>query len=85
MTFPIETPIVVSAEDVRAVIVHVLTKLGASERESSIQADVLTEADLRGHHSHGLQTAARFSGSHQETPDPTLMSIPSTSGLRIPS
>src|SRR5579863_2082116 len=55
MTLPLETSIVVSAENERAVIVHVLTKLGASERESSIQADVLTEADLRGHHSHGLQ------------------------------
>jgi L-2-hydroxycarboxylate dehydrogenase (NAD+) len=55
MTFPHETTIVVSAEDERALIVHVLRKLGANQRESSIQADVLTEADLRGHHSHGLQ------------------------------
>ena len=55
MTFPIETSVVVSSEDVRKLIVHVLSKLGASERECSIQADVLTEADLRGHHSHGLQ------------------------------
>src|SRR3984893_1458612 len=55
MTFPLETSIVVSSEDERAVIVHVLSKLGANARESSVQADVLTEADLRGHHSHGLQ------------------------------
>ena len=55
MTIPQETSIVVSAEAVRATIFHVLSELGASERESSIQADVLTEADLRGHHSHGLQ------------------------------
>src|SRR6202521_960756 len=55
MTFPLETSIVVSSEDVRALIVHVLARLGANQRECSIQADVLTEADLRGHHSHGLQ------------------------------
>jgi L-2-hydroxycarboxylate dehydrogenase (NAD+) len=55
MTFPLETSIVVSSEDERKLIVHVLSKLGANERECSIQADVLTEADLRGHHSHGLQ------------------------------
>ena len=55
MTIPIENSVVVSCEDVRATIVHVLSKLGASHRESSIQAEVLTEADLRGHHSHGLQ------------------------------
>jgi L-2-hydroxycarboxylate dehydrogenase (NAD+) len=55
MTSPVETPIVVSSEDERAVIIHVLTRLGASGRECAIQADLLTEADLRGHHSHGLQ------------------------------
>jgi L-2-hydroxycarboxylate dehydrogenase (NAD+) len=55
MTFPLETPIVVSLEDERALITQVLSKLGANERECSVQADVLTEADLRGHHSHGLQ------------------------------
>src|SRR5216683_2625973 len=55
MTFRPDTSIVVSSEDERALITHVLSKLGANERESSIQADVLTEADLRGHHSHGLQ------------------------------
>src|SRR5882672_6369350 len=55
MTLPLETSIVVSSEDERALIVHVLSSLGANQRECSIQADVLTEADLRGHHSHGLQ------------------------------
>jgi L-2-hydroxycarboxylate dehydrogenase (NAD+) len=55
MTIPLESTIVVSADDIRASITHVLTRLGANTRESSIQADVLTEADLRGHHSHGLQ------------------------------
>src|ERR1700730_3637243 len=55
MTIPLETSIAVSSEDERALIVYVLAKLGANERECSIQADVLTEADLRGHHSHGLQ------------------------------
>jgi L-2-hydroxycarboxylate dehydrogenase (NAD+) len=55
MTFPLETSTVVSSEDERALIAHVLSRLGANERESSIQADLLTEADLRGHHSHGLQ------------------------------
>jgi L-2-hydroxycarboxylate dehydrogenase (NAD+) len=55
MTNPSETSVVVSSEDERAIIVHVLGRLGANERERSIQADVLTEADLRGHHSHGLQ------------------------------
>jgi len=55
MPLPPESPIVVSSEDERALIVHVLAKLGASERERSIQADVLTEADLRGHHSHNEQ------------------------------
>src|ERR1700733_7708769 len=55
MTLPSGTSVVISSEDVRAIIIHVLSRLGANERESSIQADVLTEADLRGHHSHGLQ------------------------------
>ena len=52
---PSETSMVIAAEDERALIAHVLARLGASERERSIQSDVLTEADLRGHHSHGLQ------------------------------
>lgn len=55
MTVPSETTVVVSSKDIRAIVAQVLSKLGASERECSIQADVLTEADLRGHHSHGLQ------------------------------
>jgi LDH2 family malate/lactate/ureidoglycolate dehydrogenase len=55
MTFSPDTPIVVSSDDIRAVITHVLAKLGANAQECAIQSDVLTEADLRGHHSHGLQ------------------------------
>jgi L-2-hydroxycarboxylate dehydrogenase (NAD+) len=55
MSFALETSVVVSPEDERKLIVDVLSRLGASHPECSIQADVLTEADLRGHHSHGLQ------------------------------
>ena len=55
MTSPAETPVVVSPSDERAVIVQVLSRLGATERECTIQSDLLVEADLRGHHSHGLQ------------------------------
>jgi len=55
MSFVIETPVVASPEDERKLIVEVLSKLGASQAECAIQADVLTEGDLRGHHSHGLQ------------------------------
>jgi len=55
MSFAIETPVVASPEDERKLIVEVLSKLGASQAECAIQADVLTEGDLRGHHSHGLQ------------------------------
>src|ERR1700730_2619816 len=55
MTFALESPVVVSSEDERKLIVEVLSKLGAYPQECAIQADVLTEGDLRGHHSHGLQ------------------------------
>lgn len=55
MTSSVETPVVVSSSDERVAIVHVLSRLGATERECAIQADLLVEADLRGHHSHGLQ------------------------------
>src|ERR1700737_4018144 len=55
MSFALETPVVVSSEDERKLIVEVLSKLGATPQEWAIQADVLTEGDLRGHHSHGLQ------------------------------
>jgi LDH2 family malate/lactate/ureidoglycolate dehydrogenase len=55
MRFALDTPVVVSAEDERKLIVEVLSRLGASPAECLIQADVLTEGDLRGHHSHGLQ------------------------------
>src|ERR1700676_4222618 len=55
MSFAIETPVVVSPAEERKLIAGVLSKLGASQAERFIQADVLTEGDLRGHHSHGLQ------------------------------
>jgi L-2-hydroxycarboxylate dehydrogenase (NAD+) len=47
--------ITVSASEQKTLLVEVLRGLGATEEESEIQADVLTEADLRGVHSHGLQ------------------------------
>jgi L-2-hydroxycarboxylate dehydrogenase (NAD+) len=55
MSFALDTPVLVSPEDERKLIVDVLSHLGASYAQCSIQADVLTEGDLRGHHSHGLQ------------------------------
>ena len=70
MTLPLETSIVVSSEDERALIVHVLARLGANEQECSIQADVLTEADLRGHHSHGLQRLPVLAARIKKAPDP---------------
>jgi L-2-hydroxycarboxylate dehydrogenase (NAD+) len=47
--------VVVSAEEERSLITQALISLGAAPEEATIQADVLTEADLRGVHSHGLQ------------------------------
>ena len=35
MTYNPESPIVVPSEDIRAAIIHVLSKLGANERESA--------------------------------------------------
>src|SRR5579859_5795572 len=55
MPLPSETAILVSADEERALITQVLARLGASERERTVQADLLVEADLRGHHSHGVQ------------------------------
>ena len=55
MPLPSETSTVISPEAEREVITRVLSRLGATEKECTIQADVLVEADLRGHHSHGLQ------------------------------
>src|SRR5438105_713552 len=48
-------PVIVSTEQQRELITSVLRGLGANEEESTIQADVWTEADLRGVHSHGIQ------------------------------
>jgi len=47
--------ITVSHKEQMDLIIAVLRGLGASEEEAFIQADVLSEADLRGIHSHGVQ------------------------------
>src|SRR5207244_12006498 len=48
-------PVTVSKKEQMDTIVAVLRGLGANEEEALIQADVWTEADLRGIHSHGVQ------------------------------
>src|SRR5215475_4314935 len=48
-------PVTVSRKEQMDLITAVLRGLGANEEEAFIQADVLTEADLRGIHSHGVQ------------------------------
>src|SRR5215468_12511356 len=48
-------PVTVSRKEQMDLIVAVLRGLGANQEEAFIQADVWTEADLRGIHSHGLQ------------------------------
>jgi L-2-hydroxycarboxylate dehydrogenase (NAD+) len=45
----------VDVEEARSVTVAILRMLGASSEEAAQQAELLTEADLRGHPSHGLQ------------------------------
>jgi L-2-hydroxycarboxylate dehydrogenase (NAD+) len=47
--------VTVSKKQQMDLIVAVLCGLGANEEEAYIQADVWTEADLRGIHSHGVQ------------------------------
>jgi LDH2 family malate/lactate/ureidoglycolate dehydrogenase len=47
--------VTVSRKEQLDLIVAVLRGLGANEEEATIQADVWTEADLRGIHSHGVQ------------------------------
>jgi LDH2 family malate/lactate/ureidoglycolate dehydrogenase len=47
--------VTVSRKQQMDTIVAVLCGLGANEEEAFIQADVWTEADLRGIHSHGVQ------------------------------
>lgn len=47
--------VTVTAQEQMELLEGILRGLGATPEESSIQADVLTEADLRGVHSHGLQ------------------------------
>ncbi len=48
-------PVTVTHKQQLDLIIAVLRGLGANEEEAFIQADVWTEADLRGIHSHGLQ------------------------------
>src|SRR5512134_2205149 len=48
-------PITVTHKQQMDTIIAVLRGLGATEEEAFIQADVWTEADLRGIHSHGVQ------------------------------
>src|SRR5512134_3018088 len=48
-------PITVTHKQQMDTIIAVLRGLGANEDEAFIQADVWTEADLRGIHSHGVQ------------------------------
>jgi L-2-hydroxycarboxylate dehydrogenase (NAD+) len=48
-------PVTVTHKQQMDCIVSVLTGLGASEEDAFIQADVWSEADLRGIHSHGVQ------------------------------
>jgi LDH2 family malate/lactate/ureidoglycolate dehydrogenase len=48
-------PVTVSHKQQMDTIIAVLKGLGANEDEAFIQADVWTEADLRGIHSHGVQ------------------------------
>jgi hypothetical protein len=46
--------VLLSAEQERSLIVEALRKLGISQPDATSTADVLVEADLRGHGSHGL-------------------------------
>src|SRR5438552_1672080 len=48
-------PVTISHKQQMDLIIAVLRGLGANEEEAFIQADVWTEADLRGIHSHGVQ------------------------------
>src|SRR5499427_112184 len=48
-------PVTVTHKQQMDLIVAVLRGLGANKDEAFIQADVWTEADLRGIHSHGVQ------------------------------
>src|SRR5438874_13022145 len=48
-------PVTVSRTEQMDLIIAVLRGLGANEEEAFIQADVWSEADLRGIHSHGVQ------------------------------
>ena len=55
MSFSLEKLVVISPEGKWKLLIDVLSRLGASHPKCPNQADVLTEGDLRVHHSHGLQ------------------------------
>lgn len=46
---------IIAAEEERALIRSVLVSEGAPAEAAAVQAELLLEGDLRGHHSHGLQ------------------------------
>jgi L-2-hydroxycarboxylate dehydrogenase (NAD+) len=52
--------VVRSAEDLRAFCVRALTRVGVSEADAAITADVLVAADLRGVKSHGVAHLRRY-------------------------
>src|SRR3954447_20864588 len=52
--------VVVQADDLTELMVHMLTKKGMYEAEARIGAARLIEADLRGIHSHGSRAIWRY-------------------------
>lgn len=52
----------VSPDEERSVIVDALVRHGATPGDARCQADMLVEADLRGHSSHGLRRLAVLAG-----------------------
>jgi len=47
--------VVVTADEERSVVISALVRHGATPEDAARQADMLVEADLRGHSSHGLR------------------------------
>src|SRR5689334_5991422 len=52
--------IVVSSEELHALVVKLLTKKGMYQAEAKLAASRLVEADLRGIHSHGTRALHRY-------------------------
>lgn len=68
--------IVVSADNLRQLIIAVLIRKGMFEVEATIAADRLVEADLRGIHSHGSRALRRYVAAMDAGDiDPRAMSI----------